>query len=170
MATDFIGQGIGFPMRTSATGGVALVTREREVEEAIRLVLGTTPGERPMRPEFGSRIAEHVFGPANASTAGQLSYEVRSALERWEPRIDVDEVEISFDAVDSGILYIDVRYSLRGTNDPRNLVFPFYLIGDNEPPALTSAATYQLTADVSDAAAAGYGVTGATAPAPTGGR
>jgi hypothetical protein len=95
---------------------------------------------------------------------------VRSALERWEPRIDVDDVEISFDAVDSGVLYIDVRYSLRGTNDPRNLVFPFYLIGENEPPALTSAATYQLTADVSDAAAAGYGVTGATAPAPTGGR
>jgi phage baseplate assembly protein W len=146
MATDFIGQGIGFPMRTSATGGVALVTREREVEEAIRLVLGTAPGERPMRPEFGSRISEHVFGPANASTAGQLAYEVRASLERWEPRIDVDDVEISFDAVDSGILYIDVRYRLRGTNDPRNLVFPFYLIGDNEPPALPAVEPFELTA------------------------
>jgi phage baseplate assembly protein W len=170
MATDFIGQGIGFPMRTSATGGVALVTREREIEEAIRLVLGTAPGERPMRPEFGSRISEHVFGPANASTAGQLAYEVRSALERWEPRIDVDDVEISFDAVDSGILYIDVRYSLRGTNDPRNLVFPFYLIGDNEPPALPATASYDLTAGVPDSAATAYGVTGAAAPASTGGR
>lgn len=165
MATDFIGQGIGFPMRTSATGGVALVTREREVEEAIRLVLGTTPGERPMRPEFGSRIAEHVFGPANASTAGQLSYEVRSALERWEPRIDVDEVEISFDAVDSGILYIDVRYSLRGTNDPRNLVFPFYLIGDNEPPALPAAQPFELTAGSPAALPAGAGTTAAAGAA-----
>jgi len=133
VGTEFIGQGIGFPMRTSATGGVAIVTREREVEEAIRLVLGTAPGERPMRPEFGSRIHDHVFGPANASTAGQLAYEVRASLERWEPRVDVDDVEITFDAVDSGVLYIDVHYRLRGTNDPRNLVFPFYVIGDHEP-------------------------------------
>jgi phage baseplate assembly protein W len=133
VGTEFIGQGIGFPMRTSATGGVAIVTREREIEEAIRLVLGTAPGERPMRPEFGSRIHEHVFGPANASTAGQLAYEVRASLERWEPRVDVDDVEITFDAVDSGVLYIDVHYRLRGTNDPRNLVFPFYVIGEHEP-------------------------------------
>jgi phage baseplate assembly protein W len=159
-------------MRTSATGGVALVTREREVEEAIRLVLGTAPGERPMRPEFGSRISEHVFGPANASTAGQLAYEVRASLERWEPRIDVDDVEISFDAVDSGILYIDVRYRLRGTNDPRNLVFPFYLIGDNEPPALPAAEPFELTAGTPAALPAGATVTTARVPAntTTGGR
>jgi uncharacterized protein len=168
MATDFIGAGLGFPMRTDAVGGVALVTREREIEEAIRLVLGTAPGERPMRPEFGSRIHEHVFGPANASTAGQLAYEVRASLDRWEPRVDVDDVEVSFDAADNGVLYIDVRYRLRGTNDPRNLVFPFYLIGENEPPALPSSATYELTAGVPDAA--GYGVTAAGAPANTGGR
>jgi len=140
MATDFIGQGIGFPMRTSATGGVAIVTREREVEEAIRLVLGTAPGERPMRPEFGSRISEHVFGPANASTAGQLAYEVRASLERWEPRIDVDDVDVTFDAVDSGVLYIDITYRIRGTNDPRNLVFPFYVIPQHEPTQYGSAA------------------------------
>jgi hypothetical protein len=46
--------------------------------------------------------------------------------------VDVDDVDISFDAADSGVLYIDVRYRLRGTNDPRNLVFPFYVIGDHE--------------------------------------
>jgi phage baseplate assembly protein W len=133
MSTEFVGAGIAFPMRTDAIGGVALVTREREIQEAIRLILGTTPGERPMRPEFGCRISEHVFGPANATTAGQLSYEVRVALDRWEPRIDVDDVVVSFDAVDSGILYIDISYRIRGTNDPRNLVFPFYTIPPHEP-------------------------------------
>jgi phage baseplate assembly protein W len=133
MSTEFVGAGIAFPMRTDAIGGVALVTREREIQEAIRLILGTTPGERPMRPEFGCRISEHVFGAANATTAGQLSYEVRVALDRWEPRIDVDDVVVSFDAVDSGILYIDISYRIRGTNDPRNLVFPFYTIPPHEP-------------------------------------
>ena len=130
---EFVGRGIAFPMRTDAIGGVALVAREREIQEAIRLILGTAPGERPMRPEFGCRISEHVFAPANATTAGQLAYDVRTALERWEPRIDVDDVDVTFDAVDSGVLYIDITYRIRGTNDPRNLVFPFYVIPQHEP-------------------------------------
>ena len=140
MGMDFVGTGIAFPMQTNAIGGVALVTREREIQEAIRLILGTAPGERPMRPEFGCRISEHVFAPANATTAGQLSYDVRAALDRWEPRVDVDDVEVTFDAVDSGVLYIDITYHIRGTNDPRNLVFPFYVIPQHEPTQYGSAA------------------------------
>src|SRR5664279_1746050 len=89
-----------------------------------------------MRPEFGCRVSDYVFAPANASTAGMLSYEVRRALDSWEPRITVDDVSVSFDAVDSGTLYIDVRYVIRATNDVRNLVFPFYVI-PAEPPQLT---------------------------------
>jgi len=143
MVMEFVGAGIAFPMRIAPSGGVALVTREREIEEAIRLILGTSPGERPMRPEFGSRIAEHVFGPANASTAGQPAYDVRVALERWEPRIDLEDVEVSFDAADAGVLYLDVRYRIRGSNDPRNLVFPFYVIPQHEP--VTAAATASIS-------------------------
>ena len=94
MSMEFVGAGIAFPMRTDAIGGVALVAREREIQEAIRLILGTSPGERPMRPEFGCRISDHVFAPANATTAGQLSYDVRAALDQWEPRIDVDDVRL----------------------------------------------------------------------------
>ena len=130
MSDEFIGRGWAFPLRTDATGGIALVTREREIEEAIRLVLGTAPGERVMRPEFGCRIHEHVFGPANAATAGQVAYDVRAALERWEPRIDLEDVQVSFAAADAGTLYVDVRYSVVGRSDPRNLVFPFYVIPD----------------------------------------
>ena len=62
LAIDFIGAGWSFPLGTDATGGVALVTRDREIEQAIRLILGTACGERPMRPEFGCRIHDHVFG------------------------------------------------------------------------------------------------------------
>lgn len=135
MQPDFIGAGWAYPLTTDASGGIALAVREREIEQAIRLILQTAPGERPMRPEFGCRIAEHVFGPANASTAGLLSYEVRRALDRWEPRIDVQDVGVSFDAVESAMLYIDIRYSIRGTYDVRNLVFPFYVIPAEPLPA-----------------------------------
>ena len=125
---DFIGAGWCYPLRADPTGRVALVTREREIEQAILLILGTAIGERPMRPDFGCRIHDHVFGPANTATAGQIAYDVREALERWEPRIDVADVRVSFDQISSGRVLIDVGYTIRGLNDPRNLVFPFYVI------------------------------------------
>lgn len=132
MNRDFIGAGWAFPVRTDQTGSIALVTAEREIVESIRLILGTSPGERPMRPEFGCAIHDLVFAPANAGTAGLISYEVRLALERWEPRIDLHDVQVGFGRVDEGILLIDIRYALRGDNDPRNLVFPFYVIPPHE--------------------------------------
>ncbi len=132
MNPDFIGAGWAFPPTTDATGGIALVTREREVDQAIRLILGTARGERPMRPEFGCRIHDHVFGPANGATAGQIAFDVREALERWEPRIVVLEVGVSYDRIEAGTLYVDVSYEIVGSNDPRNLVFPCYVIPDQE--------------------------------------
>jgi Bacteriophage baseplate protein W len=132
MVADFIGAGWAFPLTTDATGGIALVSREREIDEAVRLILGTARGERPMRPEFGCRIHDHVFGSANAGTAGQIAYDVREALERWEPRIDVNNVTVSFDRIQAGIMYVDVSYVILGTNDPRNLVFPFYVIPEHD--------------------------------------
>lgn len=128
MSEEFVGRGWAFPLRTDATGGIALVSREREIEEAIRLVIGTSPGERPMRPEFGCRIHDYVFASADGATASAISAEVKAALRRWEPRIDVDEVTVSFDARDAAVMYIDIRYAIRRTNDRRNLVFPFYVI------------------------------------------
>jgi phage baseplate assembly protein W len=128
VSDEFIGRGWAFPLRTDATGGIALVSREREIEEAIRLILGTSPGERPMRPEFGCRISEYVFASADGGTASAIAAEVKSALRSWEPRIDVEDVIVSYDERNATVLYIDIRYAIRRTNDRRNLVFPFYVI------------------------------------------
>jgi phage baseplate assembly protein W len=132
MNAEFIGAGWAFPVRTDPTGSVALVNGEREIVESIRLILATAPGERPMRPEFGCAIHDLVFAPADAATAGRIAYEVRLSLERWEPRIELSDVVVRFDEIDDGKLLIDVRYALRGSNDPRNLVFPFYVIPSHE--------------------------------------
>ncbi|MFE2287980.1 GPW/gp25 family protein [Streptomyces sp. NPDC059443] len=134
MGEQFIGAGWAFPLRTDATGAIALVRREQEIEESMRLILGTAPGERPMRPQFGCAIHDHVFAPADAATAAQIGYEVRTSLERWEPRIRLVDVTVSFDAVEAGTLYIDISYALRGSNTPRNLVFPFYVIPAHDSP------------------------------------
>jgi len=126
--SEFIGSGWAFPLRTDATGSVALVSGDREIAESIRLILATAPGERPMRPEFGCAIHDFVFAPADAATAGRIAYEVRLSLERWEPRVDLVDVRVGFHPSRPEILLIDVDYTVRGDNDPRNLVFPFYVI------------------------------------------
>ena len=155
MGEQFVGAGWGFPLRTDATGSIALVSGEQEISEAIRLVLGTAPGERPMRPEFGCGIHDLVFAPADETTAGTISYEVRLALERWEPRIEVTDVTVGFDAVHTGTLYIDIGYTISGTNSPRNLVFPFYVIPSHDTPGLDG-----LSLDGAGPDGAGPGVVG----------
>jgi phage baseplate assembly protein W len=128
VAHEFVGAGWAFPMSIDATGGFELVTDDREIEQAIRLILGTAYGERPMRPDFGCRIHDFAFAEANAATAGQIANEVRASLARWEPRITVDEILVNIDDVDQSLLWVDIRYHVRTRNDPRNLVFPFYTI------------------------------------------
>jgi phage baseplate assembly protein W len=98
----------------------------------MRLILGTSPGERPMRPDFGCSIHDHVFAPADTTTIGMIAFEVRLALNRWEPRIEVLDVVVTADEEDTATLLIEIQYEIRGTNNPRNLVFPYYVIPPNE--------------------------------------
>jgi phage baseplate assembly protein W len=128
LSEEFIGKGWAFPIETDATGAIALVERERELEVSIRLILGTAYGERPMRPDFGCAIHDYVFASVNATTAGRIAYEVKVSLTRWEPRVEVLDVVVSQDPGLSGTMFIDIQYLERETNDPRNLVFPFYVI------------------------------------------
>ena len=85
-----------------------------------------------MRPEFGCAIHDLVFATPDSSTAGRVAHAVRVALLRWEPRIDVEDVEVSFDAQNTALMYVGVTYKVKGGNDPRNLVFPFYTIPAEE--------------------------------------
>lgn len=126
--SEFVGAGLAFPLRTDMAGGLALVRGENELAESMRLILGTAYGDRPMRPEFGCAIHDFLFDPADAGLSGRVAYEVRASLVRWEPRIDVHDVQVSFNADDRSTAYITVTWTLQESNDPRNLVFPFYFI------------------------------------------
>ena len=128
---DFVGTGWAFPPDTSPSGGISLVTREREIEQAIQIVLLTYPGERPMRPAFGSRMRDFVFRSADDSTAAELALEVKNSVRQWEPRVDVHDVIVSPDPDQQNRLNVDVIYVIKHTNDRRNLVFPFYTIPDD---------------------------------------
>jgi phage baseplate assembly protein W len=132
MSEEFIGSGWAFPLRTDATGAIALVSHDREIEESIRLILGTAFGERPMRPDYGCEIHDYVFSSINPDLISRIAVAVRESLIRWEPRIEVKDVIVTIDPQDQTVAYIDVRYAVGDTNDPRNLVFPFYTIPPEE--------------------------------------
>jgi phage baseplate assembly protein W len=125
---DIVGTGIAFPLRVDRRGGIALSSGDDDVKEAITLILGTAPRERPMRPEFGCGIHNHVFESIDAYSLGKIEYEIRDALDRWEPRAEVLDVDIDLARADEGVLLIDISYVLRATNDVRNLVYPFYVV------------------------------------------
>ena len=130
--TDFVGSGWAFPVGVDSTGQIALARGSRDIEQAMRLILMTYPGERPMRPGFGSRLRDFVFDGATWENAAAVATEVRASLAQWEPRATVTDVVVTPEAVEPGLLSIDIAYVINGTNDPRNLVFPFYTIPEHE--------------------------------------
>lgn len=130
--SSVLGRGLAFPFGVDARGAVALVGDEADVEQAIGIILSTAPGERPMRPEFGCRVHDCVFDTLDARTLGRIDYEVRVALDRWEPRIVVRDVALDVppdaEPGGDGVVHIQVRYEVKATNDVRNIVHPFYVI------------------------------------------
>jgi phage baseplate assembly protein W len=126
--SDIIGNGVAFPLRIDQRGELALSSGDEDVREAIRLILGTAPGERAMRPEFGCGIHDYTFESIDAHTLGRIEQEVRDALDRWEPRIDVLEIDPDLSRAADGVLLLEITYRLRSMNDVRNLIYPFYVI------------------------------------------
>ncbi|WP_434447162.1 GPW/gp25 family protein [Lentzea sp. E54] len=130
-AGGFIGKRWAFPMGVDVNGRIALVGGEQSVEQAMALVLQTYPGERPMRPDFGCRLRDFVFSNVDGEMVTALTAEVRQSLLRWEPRVDVVDVLVRPDRYRQTLVYIDVEYVVKESNDHRNLVFPFYTIPDD---------------------------------------
>lgn len=122
----FLGVGWAFPPAASATGDIATVAYEADIQQAIRIILGTAPGERVMRPDFGAGLKALLFEPMNTTTAALAQYNVHKALVQWEPRIDQIAVTVT-PQPSTGSLTIDIRYRVRLTNVFYNLVYPFYL-------------------------------------------
>ncbi len=137
---EILGVGWSFPVRVDrrlsnegtapyrGSGGIALARHETDIEQAIRVILSTSKGERRMRPTFGCDIQTLVFAPANEATFSLMRYYVNEALKMWEPRIEVREVLIAPD-LQEGRVDIMVNYEVRATKDERSLVYPFYSLG-----------------------------------------
>ncbi|HEV7473304.1 MAG TPA: GPW/gp25 family protein [Pyrinomonadaceae bacterium] len=123
----FLGVGWSFPLQVDVTGAPVMVAYEEDIRQAIMIIMGTEPGERIMRPDFGAGLNRFVFEPVNTTTMALVKTRVRESLIDWEPRIDVVSVEVTTDENEKNLLLIEMSYRVRATNTLHNLVYPFYL-------------------------------------------
>lgn len=124
---EFLGKGWRFPVAVNLTGGISTSAYEDNVRESIFVILGTAPGERLKREKFGCRIHDLMFAPNNHVTAALAEHFCEEALLKFEPRIDDVKVEARPSKDEPNRLNIRLTYTVRETNEKRNLVYPFYL-------------------------------------------
>ncbi len=125
---DYLGVGFKFPLEVDEnTGKMKTVSYERDIEEAIYIILMTRPGERIMNPKFGCQIHDFSFGTMDYRSITKMKKVIENALTIWEPRISNIQVTIDEEQVETGKLLINIDYIVRNTNNPNNLVFPYYI-------------------------------------------
>jgi len=117
MDKDFLGAGWKFPIRIDEEGSFSLSKHEEDIKESIIIILKTIKGER----------FNHLFSPINRSAISLIKEEVQNSLKKYEPRIDVEAVNIQTEEVGKLLIYIE--YTVRSTNKKENLVYPFYTGG-----------------------------------------
>ena len=119
-------KGFPFPFRLGEQG-LTPISGEEKIRQSIYIILMTRQGERPLRPEFGSRIWEYVFELPGETVRHLLCTEIVQAIDQWEHRVQNVQAHIDDSAISEGKILIEVSYTIRATNRPDNLVFPFYL-------------------------------------------
>jgi phage baseplate assembly protein W len=122
----FLGVGWSFPVGIDNSGAIAEAEYETDIEQSMRIILDTEPGERVMRPDFGAGLRGFVFEPINTTTIALVQYRVQNALVLWEPRIDSVTVAVTANPP-LGLLQVAIAYRIRTTNTFYNMVYPFYV-------------------------------------------
>ena len=119
----------GVGLRVSNRGGIEMVEGKDSVRQAILMLLATRPGERVMRPHYGCHLHRMVFSPNDDTTAGLVIHYVGQAIERWEPRIEVIDLDATRSKDDPGLLEISLEYRVRATLQTERLTYAFDLTG-----------------------------------------
>ena len=138
---DFLGKGLRFPVSINLNGGVSSSAFEENVRQSIFIVLGTAPGERVNRPDFGCRIHDLMFAPNNDITAARAEVYCEEAIQKYEPRVEKVTVTAAPHSDQPNRLDVRIEYVIAGQNTKRNLVFPFYLRNEDDEGTTTTGIT-----------------------------
>jgi phage baseplate assembly protein W len=125
-AVELIGKGWKFPIKVNAKGGLSYSAGPERIQDAIWIVLSTSLRERLMRPDFGAGVHDYVFQPNSDVMRTRLQSAVNDALLKWEPRIELTNVNVQEGDQPSQVL-VSIDYRIRTTNELFNLVYPLYV-------------------------------------------
>jgi phage baseplate assembly protein W len=124
----FLGTGWAFPpafddrrMRALMVDGV------QDIEESLRILLSTRPGERVMHPGYGCDLRRMVFAHIDAAAVAAIRDRIEKAVLFHEARITLHEVVVDTSALAEGVLRLRLSYTVRTTNARHNWVYPLYL-------------------------------------------
>jgi phage baseplate assembly protein W len=138
--TSFLGSGWSFPPSFNAkTNSVAMTTDEADIEASLRILLGTTAGERMLHPTYGLNLQELLFEPMTTTMQTLFKDRVKTTILIYEPRIEVLSIDLDSSVLVEGKLLLKLDYAIRSTNSRFNLVYPFYLNDGNEVSASIGA-------------------------------
>lgn len=129
---NIIGSGFSFPLQINALGETDISSDDENIRQSMMLILGTAPGERIKRPEFGCAIHDVLFEPNTTLTAAKIEYEIKKSLTEFEPRVSDIEVKAKPDDQEMSRMNVTISYTIRKTNTKANLVYPFYLRKEGE--------------------------------------
>lgn len=124
----FLGRGWNFPPAFDRfSGGAVMSGADEHIKRSIRLILSVRPGERQMLPGFGCDLDRYAFAAPTLTLATKIEREIAHALLEFEPRIDVEGVNVTpQDDAGRWFLLIALNYRIRATNRRDNMVFPYY--------------------------------------------
>ncbi|GAB5419074.1 MAG: GPW/gp25 family protein [Crocinitomicaceae bacterium] len=123
----FLGRGWSFPPTfEKSREEVNMVSEEQDIHESIEIILSTKLGERIMKPKFGCNLDDLLFSSIDLSLITYISSLVETSILLFEPRIDLNRVNIDTSNELEGYVNIELDYTIRTTNSRRNLVYPFY--------------------------------------------
>jgi phage baseplate assembly protein W len=116
--------GLSFPLwlveSEDANGKVirrlASCTYEEHIKQSIRALLLTGQRERVMRRDFGSRAGAYLYENIDVTTASLIQYEIKAAVERYEPRVELTDVKVKAGGKDLGVLNVEVSYRILSTD------------------------------------------------------
>ena len=123
---QWTGTGLALPLLPGADAGLEWLGGLDLIRQAVTTILDTEPGERIMLPGFGCGLRRYLMAPNNVTTRTAMADDIRSALDTWEPRIQLQGVEVTTDD-DPYLVWVDIAYVRRADQRPDNLVYPFYL-------------------------------------------
>ena len=124
---SFLGTGWSFPPEFSKVQkGVKMVSEDEDINESLRILLFTAPGERLMHPTYGCGLKSFVFENMSESTVVEIKDDIERAVLFFEPRISLNDVVVDDSKIYEGKVRIELDYTVRATNSRRNVVYPFY--------------------------------------------